>query len=60
MFVSHKAIDLLFNKPTVIIENSYGFEILGQDGSLYNIDRCTAYASIIKYIQENDKITKKD
>ena len=51
---THKAYDEAWGKDTIIVENSYGFLILGQDEFLHEIDNCTAWAYILKYMDRRE------
>ena len=49
MTTKHNAFDEMWGKNTIIFENEYGYEILGQDNKLYPIDACQAIAYMMKY-----------
>ena len=51
MITVHQCIDLQFNKETIIKEDSYGYEIKGQDGEWYEIDREYALRYILEYVK---------
>ena len=54
MTIYHPAYDEAQGKNTIIIQNSYGYMIFGQDQKLHEIDSCTANYYIILYaMQEN-------